>query len=72
MTEPQHPGPNELIRLDRVIALCGIKRSQVYAMIARGEFPKQMKVGRSSLWPLRDVDRWIDDRIAERDARFAA
>lgn len=62
-----------IIRLPSVIKLTGLSRSAIYDMIAKGDFPKQIKLTtRSSGWLQSEVDQWINDRIAERDAGVAA
>lgn len=53
-----------LLRLPEVISRVGLKRSTLYEMIARGEFPKQIKLGpRASAWPEQSVESWILQRI---------
>ncbi|KAF1717913.1 transcriptional regulator [Pseudoxanthomonas yeongjuensis] len=65
--------PNRLIRLPEVIARCGVGRTTIYEMINRVEFPAPVKIGpRSSAWPQNEVDRWIEDRIAERKDKAKA
>jgi predicted DNA-binding transcriptional regulator AlpA len=46
----QHPLPDQLIRLQQVETLSGLKRSQIYALTARGEFPTPTKLGAASRW----------------------
>ena len=50
----------------------GIGRSRAYELIARGEFPKPVKLGRSSRFVSTEIDAWIAARIAERDAKGGA
>jgi len=62
-----------LERLPAIMARTGLKRSSVYALMATGHFPKPVKLSeRSSAWIVKEVDSWIADRIAERDARQAS
>lgn len=68
---PNHgnaPNASPLLPLDLLQAYVGFGRSHLYALIARGEFPQPVKIGRSSRWPLHEVEAWIHDRIADRDA----
>jgi len=54
-----------LSRLPSVIRRCGLSRSSIYAMVARGEFPAPIKIGsRSVAFIDREVDCWIADRVA--------
>ncbi len=43
----------------------GISCSRFYKMIADDEFPKPIKIGRSSLWPKSWTDTWIAKKVAE-------
>lgn len=55
----------KLLRLPDVIERAGFKRSKLYALIARGEFPPPIKLGpRVSAWPSDEIDEWIAQRIA--------
>lgn len=45
-----------------------LSRSRIYALVAAGQFPKQIRIGRSSLWLESEVGAWIKARKAERDA----
>ncbi|WP_033924855.1 helix-turn-helix transcriptional regulator [Sphingomonas sp. 35-24ZXX] len=59
----------QLIRLPDVIARTGKSRSRIYAEIETGEFPRPVKIGeRAVAWPAADIDGWIAQRIAARDA----
>lgn len=54
------------IRLPRVRELTTLPTSAIYAAIAAGTFPKQVKIGeRAVAWLESDVMAWIDARIAE-------
>lgn len=45
-----------VIRLPEVLALTRVSRSYIYAKISRGEFPRQIKLGkRASGWRAADV-----------------
>jgi len=58
---------NRLLRLPAVTNKTGKKRSSIYLMIAHGEFPKPIKIGkRSSAWVEHEVDEWIQQRIQNR------
>lgn len=62
-----------LERLPLVKARTGLSRSEIYRRIAAGDFPAPCKLGeRASAWNAAEVDRWITDRIAARDAKAAA
>jgi predicted DNA-binding transcriptional regulator AlpA len=45
----------------------GICRAYAYELMARGEFPRPLKIGRASRFLTSEIDAWIAARIAERD-----
>lgn len=49
-----------------------ISRSCVYDLIASGDFPRPVKIGRASRWVVAEVDAWIGDRMAARPAEADA
>lgn len=59
---------DRLLRLQEVMDLTGCKRSKLYEMVARGKFPRPVKVDTCAHWPESRVRQWIADRIAESEA----
>jgi predicted DNA-binding transcriptional regulator AlpA len=59
------PGTQRLERMAELQARVGLKKSQLFAMIRAGTFPKPIKCGRSSLFVACEVDDWIADRIRQ-------
>jgi prophage regulatory protein len=58
----------EILRRPAVTRKTGLASSSLYAAIARGEFPKPIKLGERSVgWLGREVDAWIEGRAAKRD-----
>ncbi len=71
---PATPPAGDLIleRLPQIKARTGLSRSEIYRRIALDEFPAPIKLGvRASAWSKHEVDAWIAQRIAERDAKGA-
>ena len=55
-----------LIRLKKVEAKTGLKKSMVYDLMNKGEFPKSIKIGeRAVAWIESEVDQWIQNKIPE-------
>ena len=51
-------------RLSEVLRQTGLSRSTIYEMISRGEFPRQVKLGRRAVgWIANDVDEWIHSKV---------
>ena len=77
MTATLLPATGALIleRLPRVKARTGLSRSEIYRRCATNPptFPRPVKLGEhASAWSSAEVDAWIADRIAARDAKAAA
>jgi prophage regulatory protein len=64
--------PAELLTVEEVQRRCGRRKSAIYEDVRARKFPAPVKVGRSSRWDSREIQAWIDARIAERDARATA
>lgn len=57
--------PNALLRTPDVCAVTGMARPTLYEAMAKGLFPRPIKLGeKSSAWPCRDVDAMCAARIA--------
>lgn len=58
-----------LIRLPRVRKDTGLGRSSIYEGVAAGTFPKPVRIGaRAVAWVESEVNEWVAQRIAARDA----
>ena len=57
---------DRLMRLEAVEESIGLKKSKIYEMIGKGEFPRPVKLGAVNTWPSSEVATWIAARIAER------
>lgn len=56
-----------ILRLKEVLKQTGLSRSSVYAAIAEGCFPRQVKLSERSVGFLsEEVDAWIKARAAQR------
>lgn len=48
-----------------VEAQTGLPKSSLYALIAKGDFPKPIKIGARAVgWLDRDVNAWIEKQVA--------
>jgi prophage regulatory protein len=57
---------NRVIRLKEVKRLTGLSTSTIWRKEQTGEFPARIKLScRAAGWLLADVNRWLQDRIAE-------
>jgi prophage regulatory protein len=62
----------QILRRREVESVIGLSRSQLYAMIQRGEFPKPIKLGTGPTgavgWLQSEIDEWVNQRIAIRNS----
>jgi prophage regulatory protein len=57
----------KLIKLPQVMQITTLSRATVYRLIAKGEFPKQIKLSeRASAWIEHEVLEWLDNCINNR------
>ena len=52
-----------IIRLPQVKSMVGLGTTAIYEKIKRGEFPKQIKLGRLSGWVEAEIQEWINQQI---------
>ena len=56
-----------LLRREEVETLVSLSRSSIYAAMARGDFPRPLRVGQRAVrWSEADIERWLATR-AEAD-----
>lgn len=66
-SKTSHPSfPPALFAFEPLSHYVGLGRSRVYQEIARGEFPKPIKIGKSSRWVKAEIDAWIAKHCAQR------
>lgn len=66
---PYSPDLPEVLRLADVIRATGLRRSTIYERVARGTFPRPLRLSdRAVGWLSDEVRAWVHERIRERDA----
>ena len=61
-----------LWRMPRVEEVTGLRKTAIYALEARGQFPSRVKLtAQASAWPASKVRAWIADRIAQSQKAVA-
>ena len=54
---------DRLLRLPEVLQLVGLSKSTIYHMIAQGEFPDQVRLGRRAVgWWESEIETWKESR----------
>jgi len=63
---------DRFLRLAEVESVTGLKKSTIYLLMKRGEFPKCVQLtARCVAWPESRVLQFVQDRIASADAPSA-
>jgi len=57
---------DKLLPIEAVMEAIGVKRTKLYAMVARGEFPRPIKIGALSRWPHSDLVQYQEGQKAAR------
>ena len=59
----------KLLRLPEVLEKTGLTRTRLYVAVDAGTFPKPAKItARAVAWSDFEVETWIQERLAEREA----
>lgn len=56
---------DQCVDMKFITRLTGLTDKWFYKLIQDGEFPKPIKLGRSSRWLKSEVEHWLQTRIAE-------
>lgn len=66
-SKTSHPSfPPALLAFEPLSHYVGFGRSRIYQLIAAGEFPQPIKVGKSSRWVKADIDAWISNQATSQ------
>lgn len=59
---------DQFVDMKFITKLTGLTDKWFYKLIQDGEFPKPIKLGRSSRWLKSEVENWLQQRISESRA----
>ena len=65
MTTPNRLLNDKFVDMAFITQLTGLTDKWFYKLIQLGEFPKPIKLGRSSRWLESEVEAWLQQRIAK-------
>ena len=54
-----------LMRIPQILKMMPISKSKFWLMVQKGEFPKPIKIGRSSFWTIEQVQTFIGERMGK-------
>jgi prophage regulatory protein len=61
---PQTP-PITLMRIPQILKVMPVSKSKFWLMVQKGEFPKPIKIGRSSFWTIEQVQSYLRERMGQ-------
>lgn len=56
---------DQFVDMKFITRLTGLTDKWFYKLIKDGEFPKPIKLGRSSRWLKSEIENWLQERITE-------
>lgn len=56
---------DKLVDMVFITEFTGLSNKWFYKLIQEGEFPKPIKLGRSSRWLQSEVEKWMQQRIVD-------
>lgn len=56
---------DKLVDMAFITEFSGLSDKWFYKLISEGQFPKPIKLGRSSRWLKSEVETWMQQRIAD-------
>ncbi|WP_417733410.1 helix-turn-helix transcriptional regulator [Roseovarius sp.] len=59
---------DRLIRFSDGLTMLGLSKSTAYRMIKQGALPRPVKIGHLAFFSERELQDWIAEKLAERDA----
>ena len=65
MTTPNRLLNDKFVDMAFITQLTGLTDKWFYKLISLGEFPKPIKLGRSSRWLESEVEAWLQQRITD-------
>ncbi len=60
---------NQLLTVKDVAQFIGFNVDWIYKKITKGEFPKPIKLGKSSRWVFSDIQEWINNLIKSQQTQ---
>jgi len=61
----QQTSPITLMRIPQILKVMPVSKSKFWLMVQKGEFPKPIKIGRSSFWTIEQVQAFIRERSGQ-------
>lgn len=65
-TDTAPADPTKFLRIKQVLARVPVSRNTIYRMMERGDFPKNVQIGSTSLWVEHEVENWMREKVQGR------
>ncbi len=57
--------PITLMRIPQILKVMPVSKSKFWLMVQKGEFPKPIKIGRSSFWTIEQVQAYLREKMGQ-------
>jgi len=57
--------PITLMRIPQILKVMPVSKSKFWLMVQKGEFPKPIKIGRSSFWTIEQVQTYLREKMGQ-------
>jgi prophage regulatory protein len=57
--------PITLMRIPQILKVMPVSKSKFWLMVQKGDFPKPIKIGRSSFWTIEQVQAYLRERMGQ-------
>lgn len=64
-TNPTQNTQITLMRIPQILKVMPVSKSKFWLMVQKGEFPKPIKIGRSSFWTVKQVQAFIEEKVEQ-------
>jgi prophage regulatory protein len=64
-TNPKQNTQITLMRIPQILKVMPVSKSKFWLMVQKGEFPKPIKIGRSSFWTVKQVQAFIEEKVEQ-------
>lgn len=54
-----------LMRIPQILEVMPVSKSKFWLMVQKGEFPKPIKIGRSSFWTIEQVQAFLKEKSGQ-------
>lgn len=66
ITDAAPADETRFLQIKDVLQRIPVSRPTIYRLMAKGEFPKCVTIGSSSLWVKSEINNWLTEKVQSR------